>query len=162
MNTSKNEVHSLKEAKGFSGMGAKNNAQPQTVLRRLLLNAIRKLQGRKGATLRDVKTYLHNNQKMDVKSNDAEIKLFMKSAVDRGILSKLDGHYKVMERGRRRRSSSRRRRVKSAGAPKSRRRRRRSSSPKKGRSRRRRSSGRRKSGRSSRRRRRKAAPADEA
>ncbi|XP_035232932.1 protamine-like protein [Stegodyphus dumicola] len=162
MNTSKNELHSLNEAKGVSGMGAKKNAQPQTGLRRLLLNAIRKLQGKKGATLRDVKTYLNNNKKMDVKSNEAEIKLFLKSAVDRGILSKLDGQYKVMERGRRRRSSSRRRRGKSAGAPRSRRRRRRSASPKKGRSRRRRSSGRRKSGRSSTRRRRKTAPDTEA
>ncbi|XP_035228555.1 histone H1C-like [Stegodyphus dumicola] len=159
---SKNNVHSLKETeKGLSRMGMKKNAQPQTGLKRMLLNAIRKLQGRKGTTLRDVKTYLHSNQKMDVNSNDAEIKLFLKSAIDRGILSKLDGHYKVMERGRRRRSSSRRRRGKSGGAPKSRKRRRRSASPKRGRSRRRKSSGRRKSRRSSSRRRRRTAPAEE-
>ncbi|XP_035228491.1 histone H5-like [Stegodyphus dumicola] len=144
----------------FSGAAMKNDAQQQKGFGRLLLNTIRKIQGSKGATLRDMKTFLNNSQKLDVKSIDAEIKLFLKSAVDRGILSKLDGHYKVMERGRRRRSPSRRR-GKSAGAPRSRRRRRRSASPKKARSRRRRSSRRKASGKSSRRRRRRKTAAPE-
>ncbi|XP_035228556.1 uncharacterized protein LOC118200706 [Stegodyphus dumicola] len=120
-------------------MVRKKNAQLQTGLRRMLLNVIRKLQGTKGATLRDLKSYFFDSA--------MRLKLFLKSALDCGILSKLYGHYKVMESGRRRRSSRRRRRgrgPKLEGAPKGHRRRRRNACPKRGKSRRRKSCGRRK------------------
>ena len=68
---------------------------------RILLNAVRKLQGKKGVSLVDIKNFLKTARKVDMKLQGPEINMILKNGLQRGILTKIDGNYKVREAKRR-------------------------------------------------------------
>ncbi|XP_054715576.1 histone H1C-like [Uloborus diversus] len=87
-------------------------------LGRQVMNAVRQLQGQKGAqgtTLASIKSFLCNARNVDTKQKDAEIKMYLKKALDRGQLIREAGNYKVAAKTQKK-SSGRRKR--SAGAAK--------------------------------------------
>ncbi|XP_054710279.1 histone H1-like [Uloborus diversus] len=67
-------------------------------LGRQIMNAIRKLQGTQGTTLSNIKSFLSNTRNVDTKQKGAEIKMYLKNALDRGQLMSEAGNYKVAEK----------------------------------------------------------------
>ena len=63
---------------------------------RIVMNAVRKYEGGKGISLPQLKKILREKKKIDVVLHDSEIKLALKNAMDRGVLSREDGFYKVI------------------------------------------------------------------
>lgn len=63
---------------------------------RKVIDAVLKLQGSKGVLLPELKQFLQDEKKMSVPLRSAEIDLGIKNAVDRGILSRDGGIYKVI------------------------------------------------------------------
>ena len=63
---------------------------------RRVINAILKLQKNKGVSLVDLKKYLSNEKNLDLDKYNEEIKVFLKNGLDRGILSRENGMYKVV------------------------------------------------------------------
>lgn len=63
---------------------------------RIVMNVIRKYQGRNGISLPQLKKILREAKKLDIAKHDSEIKLALKKAMDRGILARAGGCYKVI------------------------------------------------------------------
>ena len=62
---------------------------------RIVMNIIHKYAGVKGISLSDLKNILRQRRKFDTDLHDSEVKLALKNAMDRKILSLEDGLYKV-------------------------------------------------------------------
>lgn len=63
---------------------------------RIVMNAIRKYEGSNGISLPKLKKILQEEKKLDIVQHDSEIKLALKKAMDRGILAREGGSYKVI------------------------------------------------------------------
>lgn len=79
-----------------NGQIARNNASQTFSIARRVMNAVRKLQGKDGITLPELKKYLRDERKMDLAVHSADINLALKNGVNRGILLRESGNYKVI------------------------------------------------------------------
>ncbi|XP_054720746.1 histone H1C-like [Uloborus diversus] len=79
-------------------------------LGRQVMNAVRQLQGAQGTSLANIKSFLGNVRKVDTKQKDAEIKMYLKNALDRGQLMRQAGKYRVAAKAQKKRSGGRKRR----------------------------------------------------
>ncbi|XP_054715447.1 histone H1C-like [Uloborus diversus] len=76
------------------------------------MNAIRTLQALRaaqGTNLANIKTFLRNARNVDTKEKDAEIKMYLKNALDRGQLTREAGNYKVAAKAQEKRNERRKR-----------------------------------------------------
>ena len=76
---------------------SKIERNPATVaVGRIVMNTIRKREDGKGISLPQLKKILREKKKIDVVLQDSEIKMTLKNAMKRGILTREDGFYKVI------------------------------------------------------------------
>lgn len=90
----------------------KNFQRPKKIVQNVVLGAIRNLKSPKGSSLANISKYINSNSEGIDVPDSKNLKLFLSTAVDRGVLLREDGKYIINASKKRRKKSRSRHQVK--------------------------------------------------